>query len=56
MQKCTFEIYLFFAGIVSYFLSNYDRIEYALGCFAILTMLDTTTKINAVAKAKKLKG
>ena len=55
MQKCTFEIYLFFAGIVSYFLSNYDRIEYALGCFAILTMLDTTTKINAVAKAKKLK-
>lgn len=55
VHKFSFEIYLFFAGMISTFLKDYDRIEYALGCFAIVTTLDTVTKINAVAKSKKLK-
>lgn len=55
IQKFGFEVYLFFAGIFSYFLSNYARIDYAFYCFLIITSLDTVTRINAEAAAKKLK-
>lgn len=55
IHKFTFEIYLFFAGLTSYFLSNYNRIDYAFYCFLIITSLDTVTRINAGAIAKKLK-
>ena len=55
LQKFTYEIYLFFATIISSFVTEYYKVDMAFFCFILITCLDTLTRVHADAVSKKIK-